>query len=98
MEEINISQVIPRTIQGEGNTIGNIVTLIRFTGCNLKCTWCDSKFSWNPDIHKTVKVDNIIKNAIKYPAKAIVVTGGEPLNYNLDYLCNELKLHNIEIF
>lgn len=86
------------TLQGEGFNTGKAAYFIRIGGCDIGCKWCDSKFSWNPDIHKPVLVDEIVQNTIKYPAKAIVVTGGEPLNYNLDYLCNQLKLHKVETF
>lgn len=86
------------SIQGEGYNTGKAAYFIRIGGCDIGCKWCDSKFSWNPDIHKAVKVDDILKNVHAAPAKAMVVTGGEPLNYNLDYLCSQLKLQNVETF
>ncbi|HBF87154.1 MAG TPA: 7-carboxy-7-deazaguanine synthase QueE [Bacteroidales bacterium] len=86
------------TLQGEGYNTGKAAYFIRIGGCDIGCKWCDSKFSWNPELHKTVNVDEIVKNAASQPAKAIVVTGGEPLNYNLDYLCIELKKQKVETF
>jgi 7-carboxy-7-deazaguanine synthase len=86
------------TIQGEGYHTGKAAYFIRLGGCDIACSWCDSKLSWNSNMFPMVHVDEIIKNAIKYPAKAVVVTGGEPLSWNLDYLCNELKKREIQTF
>ena len=71
------------TIQGEGFNTGKSAYFIRIGGCDVGCHWCDVKESWNPDIHPLKKVDDVVSNAIKYPAKAVVITGGEPTIYNL---------------
>src|ERR1035437_4918556 len=82
------------TIQGEGFHSGKAAYFIRLGGCDVGCHWCDVKESWNAEIHPLTLVDTIVKNASKYPAKAVVITGGEPLIYNLDYLTAELqKIH-----
>lgn len=86
------------TIQGEGYNTGKPAYFIRIGGCDIGCSWCDIKFSWNPDLHPLVETDRIIKSALNTPAKSVVVTGGEPLMYDLDYLCSELKKHQIETF
>ena len=64
----------------------------------MGCNWCDAKETWNPLIFPPVHYKEIVKEALKYQAKSIVITGGEPLLYPLDKLCEELKLHNFEIF
>ncbi len=79
------------TIQGEGYNFGQAAYFIRIGGCDIGCNWCDSKYSWRVNVDKVVAVDEIIKRASLYPAKAIVVTGGEPLNYDLTYLCQVAK-------
>lgn len=86
------------TLQGEGFQTGRAAYFIRIGGCDVGCSWCDSKVSWNPDMFPPVDVDQIVSNACKYPAKAVVVTGGEPSLYPLDYLCSELKKRGIQTF
>ena len=86
------------TIQGEGFNSGKPAYYIRLGGCDIGCSWCDTKFSWNSELHPLVETDRIIKNVLNSPARSIVVTGGEPLMYNLDYLCSELKKQNVETF
>jgi len=86
------------TIQGEGYNTGQAAYFIRVGGCDVGCSWCDVKESWNRKLHPPTLSDNIVKNAALYPAKAVVVTGGEPLMNNMDYLCQELKKHGISRF
>ncbi|NOZ45266.1 MAG: radical SAM protein [Chlorobi bacterium] len=86
------------TLQGEGYHTGKPAYFLRIGGCDIGCRWCDTKFSWNADIHSLVEVDSFITKMLKTPAKAVVVTGGEPLTYNLNYLTTELKKFNIETF
>ena len=86
------------SIQGEGCNAGKAAYFLRIGGCDVGCCWCDVKESWNADIHSLTTVDHIIKKILDCPAKAVVVTGGEPLNYNLDYLCSCLKQKDILTF
>ena len=86
------------TLQGEGYHTGKAAYFIRIGGCDIGCYWCDTKYSWRPDLNKLVSVEEIAAKAIKYPAKSIVITGGEPLMYNLDPLCAILKKNNIKTF
>ena len=86
------------SIQGEGNNTGNAAYFLRIGGCDVGCSWCDVKESWNAELWPLTLTDKIIENIEHCPAKAIVVTGGEPLQYNLDYLCFELKKRNIKTF
>jgi len=78
------------TIQGEGFHSGKAAYFIRVGGCDVGCHWCDVKESWNPEIHPLKEVNAVVANAQQYPAKAIVITGGEPLIYNMDYLTKQL--------
>lgn len=86
------------TIQGEGYNTGEAAWFIRVGGCDVGCRWCDVKESWNPDLHPLTSTDEIVKNASEQPSKSVVVTGGEPLIYNMDYLCTQLKNHGIRTY
>ena len=86
------------TIQGEGFHTGKPAFFIRLGGCDVGCRWCDSKESWNPDRFPPVEIETIVSQAAATPARAIVITGGEPMNYQLDMLCNMLKEYGLEIF
>ncbi len=86
------------TLQGEGYHTGKAAYFIRLGGCDIGCNWCDSRFSWNPDIHPVVETNSIIDRVIASGADSVVITGGEPLMWNLDNLCEGLKAHNINIF
>ena len=86
------------TIQGEGFNTGKAAYFIRIGGCDVGCHWCDVKESWDANIHPLTKAEQIIENVKAYNAKSVVVTGGEPLIYNLDHLTQLLKENNIETF
>lgn len=86
------------TIQGEGFHSGKAAYFIRLGGCDVGCHWCDVKESWDAELHPLTLADQIVQNAEKNPGKAVVVTGGEPLIYNLDYLTGELQKRGIKTF
>ena len=86
------------TLQGEGFQTGKAAYFIRLGGCDIGCSWCDSRFSWNPGIHPMVETEAIIDHVIEAGADSVVVTGGEPLMWNLDLLCKGLKNKNISTF
>lgn len=86
------------SIQGEGFNTGKPAYFIRIGGCDVGCRWCDSKESWNYSRFPQIAIENIVADALKYPARAIVLTGGEPLNFPLDPLCNLLKKNGFTIF
>lgn len=86
------------SIQGEGYNTGKSAYFIRVGGCDVGCHWCDVKESWDPNLHPLTVVENVIENVKKYPAQSIVITGGEPLIYNLDYLTQQLAKNGVEVF
>ncbi|OCX53822.1 7-carboxy-7-deazaguanine synthase QueE [Mucilaginibacter sp. PPCGB 2223] len=86
------------TIQGEGFNTGKAAYFIRLGGCDVGCHWCDVKESWDASVHPLTATDKIVENAIRHPGKAVVVTGGEPLIYNLDYLTAQLQQRGIKTF
>ena len=65
------------SIQGEGILIGTPTIFIRTTGCNLRCSWCDTKYAYEDG--KLMTVDEIIKEVKSYPSNHVCLTGGEPL-------------------
>src|SRR5687767_8465136 len=67
------------SIQGEGRLAGVPAAFIRTTGCNLRCTWCDTPYtSWKPE-GKKLSVETILREVRKYACRYVVLTGGEPL-------------------
>lgn len=78
------------TIQGEGYFKGTAAYFIRVGGCDVGCHWCDVKESWNAELHPPTEVSKIVSNASKY-SDTIVVTGGEPLTWNMNPLTAGLK-------
>jgi 7-carboxy-7-deazaguanine synthase len=86
------------TIQGEGFHTGKAAYFIRLGGCDVGCHWCDVKESWDAELHPLTAADQIVENASQYPSKAVVVTGGEPLLYNLDHLTERLQQNGIKTF
>lgn len=86
------------TIQGEGYNTGKAAYFIRLGGCDVGCHWCDVKESWDASLHPLTSADRIVEQAMQHPAKTVVITGGEPLIYNLDYLTAKLKEKGIKTF
>jgi len=79
------------TIQGEGAYSGVAAYFIRIGGCDVGCHWCDVKESWQAENHPIILVETIITNAKKHNAKTVVITGGEPLMWNMNFLTQRLQ-------
>ena len=84
------------TIQGEGFHTGKAAYFIRIGGCDVGCIWCDVKESWNANLHPATETLKIVENVKKY-ANTVVITGGEPLMWNMTFITNELKNQNIKV-
>jgi 7-carboxy-7-deazaguanine synthase len=98
---VNKGEILPLmeefyTIQGEGFHTGTAAYFIRIGGCDVGCHWCDVKESWNADLHPPTEIKLIVANAKKY-ADTIVITGGEPLSWNMTLLTQELKAERLKI-
>lgn len=79
------------TLQGEGYHSGKAAYFIRLGGCDVGCVWCDVKESWEADVHPKFSLDEIVSLPKEREGKLVVITGGEPLMYNLDELCSKFK-------
>ena len=84
------------TIQGEGYHKGTAAYFIRIGGCDVGCHWCDVKESWDAGLHPPTPVGQIVENAVQY-SKTIVVTGGEPLTWDMTMLTTNLKKQDCKI-
>jgi len=99
--EVNKGAMLPLmeefyTIQGEGFHTGTAAYFIRIGGCDVGCHWCDVKESWNAELHPPTSVDLIVNNAFAY-ADTVVITGGEPLMWDMTLLTKELKNKNLKV-
>ena len=79
------------TLQGEGFHQGKAAYFIRLGGCDVGCVWCDVKESWDAEKHPKFEVRSLKFEVEKTPAKIVVITGGEPMMYNLDSWTKELQ-------
>ena len=84
------------TIQGEGFHTGTAAYFIRIGGCDVGCHWCDVKESWNASLHPPTSTEVIVSNAKKY-ANTVVITGGEPLMWDMTQITQKLKEQNLQV-
>jgi organic radical activating enzyme len=85
------------TIQGEGFHAGKAAYFLRLGGCDIGCTWCDVKESWDANSHPQVKIVDMLRFIKECNAKTCVVTGGEPMLYNLYPLTDLLRQNHIQL-
>ncbi len=79
------------TIQGEGSYQGQAAYFIRLGGCDVGCVWCDVKESWDASAHPLISVAEIAQRVKVSGTRIAVITGGEPLMYNLTELTHALN-------
>ena len=84
------------TLQGEGYHKGSAAFFIRIGGCDVGCHWCDVKESWDANLHPTTPIEHIVTQAKQY-SDTVVVTGGEPLMWNMDPLCEALHEQGMQV-
>lgn len=83
------------TLQGEGYHKGSAAYFIRIGGCDVGCHWCDVKESWEAEKHPPTSIDSISLEAKKH-SDTVVITGGEPLMWNMNPLTHLLKAEGIK--
>jgi len=84
---LKVSEIFGPTIQGEGPSLGKPASFLRLAICNLKCVWCDSKYTWDWSQFdyefeiKRMSTDEVLEGLLRHRARTglLVVTGGEPL-------------------
>jgi 7-carboxy-7-deazaguanine synthase len=74
------------TIQGEGKFQGHAAYFIRLGGCDVGCHWCDVKESWPINAHPLKSSRQLVDEAMQFPGRLVVITGGEPLMHDLNPL------------
>lgn len=74
------------SLQGEGYYTGTSAVFVRFAGCNLRCPFCDTDHAAS----QPMSADDILEAIAPYPAKMVVLTGGEPSLYVDEELVNRL--------
>jgi 7-carboxy-7-deazaguanine synthase len=84
------------TIQGEGFHKGTAAYFIRIGGCDVGCHWCDVKESWNAALHPPTDTRKIVDNAATF-SNTVVVTGGEPLTWDMGPLTERLKAKELQV-
>lgn len=84
------------TLQGEGYHKGSAAFFIRIGGCDVGCHWCDVKESWDANLHPPTPIEHIVTQAKQY-SDTVVVTGGEPLMWNMDPLCEALHGQGMQV-
>jgi 7-carboxy-7-deazaguanine synthase len=67
------------SIQGEGATAGVPAVFVRLQGCSVGCSWCDTKYSWDPGAGREVELPALLEEVAVFPCHRVVITGGEPL-------------------
>lgn len=83
------------TIQGEGYYQGSAAYFLRLGGCDVGCVWCDVKESWDASAHPLVTVQEMASRVKKSGSPIAVITGGEPVMYNLTALTASIKSEGI---
>lgn len=83
------------TIQGEGYYKGTAAYFIRVGGCDVGCHWCDVKESWDAELHPPTATSEIVEKAALH-SNTIVVTGGEPLTWDMTALTTQLKERGLQ--
>lgn len=80
------------SVQGEGLQSGRLATFIRLAGCNLRCSWCDTSDSWLQEKHQEISLLQLLAEVENIAhSNFIVITGGEPLLYDLSALSLQLR-------
>lgn len=79
------------SLQGEGLNVGRQAVFIRLAGCDVGCSWCDVKESWNAADHPVWQIQDLLAKVADWNPSNVVITGGEPCLYDLFPITDALK-------
>ena len=96
VDELPVMEIF-YSIQGEGFHAGKPAVFVRLGGCDVGCHWCDVKESWDENDHPRMNIEDILGEVRNHSSKTVIVTGGEPLMYNLDLLTNTFKKYGYKM-
>ncbi|MCD6133343.1 MAG: 7-carboxy-7-deazaguanine synthase QueE [Deltaproteobacteria bacterium] len=85
------------SIQGEGIFAGSPCIFVRFSGCNLRCEWCDTKYAWDVRKAHLMSVDDVYKKVSNFNCRRLVFTGGEPALYD-EFMFQFMKCYRFLYF
>lgn len=86
------------SIEGEGKRTGYMAVFVRFAGCNIRCTYCDTAYALKEsDAEEFLTKEELLSCIRSYPWKRITFTGGEPLLQPLQEICDILGEEGYEI-
>ncbi len=86
-----------KSIQGESTYAGILCVFVRLTGCNLRCSYCDTTYAYNEG--SAMSLNDIIKRVNGYGCRNVCITGGEPLlNEHISKLTKLLKKYLFKVF
>ncbi|MDH5397540.1 MAG: 7-carboxy-7-deazaguanine synthase QueE [Cyclobacteriaceae bacterium] len=99
---MNASMALPvmeifYSLQGEGFHQGKAASFIRLGGCDVGCHWCDVKDSWKAEDFSLIPVEEIAHQVAQNASNLVIVTGGEPLMYDLGPLTKALKGKGLQV-
>ncbi|MCX7696613.1 MAG: 7-carboxy-7-deazaguanine synthase QueE [Bacteroidales bacterium] len=87
-----------KSLQGEGFHTGKAAFFVRLAGCDVACHFCDTPEGLNAELYPFVPIEKIVEESLKAGLKDIIITGGEPLQWNLQPLTALLHQHNFTIY
>lgn len=87
MNNINVCEIF-KSIQGESTFAGSICSFVRLSGCNLRCSYCDTRYAFSEG--EDMSIESILQSVKKHNTMLVEITGGEPLiQSGTSILCNE---------
>ncbi len=88
-----------RTVEGEGRWVGLPITFLRLEGCNLRCEWCDTPYSYDGFSYTEYTIEELIEKIESFGLKRLCITGGEPFySQNLPVLVKQFLKRDYKVF